>query len=178
MSNLIQLDSEYLERTMGRRSIVQNYGKTVYGYLPGGESAVQELYSYLLTYHLPSRFPGLFNVKKNVFENGITGARFPAEPPQDTDFCLRALAETVEEDLFLLKETETTHLCLAFACCHPTGFDPSTKLGADLSRIHGPVPHYDKIGPSMERYFRKLQVGKSVKRMNASLRAIWTQIQF
>lgn len=151
---------------MGRRSIVEKYGKTVYGYLPGGESAVYELYSYILSYHLPSRFPGLFHIKGNVFENLITGANFPVQPLRDPDFCLRALAETIEEDVFLLKETNSTHVCLAFVCCHPTGFDPSAKLGGDLKSIHGPVPHFEKIGPSMEKYFRRLEVGKSVKRVN------------
>ncbi|KAJ5226119.1 hypothetical protein N7468_007344 [Penicillium chermesinum] len=136
------------------------------GFVRGGEEATYELYSYLLTHHLPSRFPGLFKIHNNVFENHITGANFPAEPPHDPDYCLRVLAETVEEDIFLLQETESTHVCLAFACCHPAGFDPSAKLGADLKAIHGPVPHFEKIGPSMERYFRKLEVGKSVKRVN------------
>lgn len=96
----------------------------------------------------------------------MTGRTFPSTPPKDPETCLQILGETVEEDIFLLKETETTHVCLAFTCCFPTGFDPSSKLGLGLTGIHGPVPSYEKIGPSMERFFRKLEVGKSVKRMN------------
>jgi hypothetical protein len=91
--------------------------------------------------------------------------------------CLRILGETIEEDIFLLEETETTHKCLAFTCCFPTGFDPSSKLGLGLQGIHGPVPAYEKIGPSMERFFRKLEVGKSVKRMNVSS-SILTRVYF
>lgn len=128
-----------------------------------------ELYSYILTHHLPTRFPSLFKVDSTQFTNLVTGRTFPAEPPTDPNVCLRILAETIEEDIFLLKETQTTHVCLAFACCFPTGFNPSSKLGADLAGIHGPVPHYDKIGPSMERYFRKIKPGQVVRRMNVCL---------
>lgn len=143
-----------------------NYQKTVHGCLPGGETAVFELYTFLLAHYLPTRFPTIFTVSKNSFHNKVTGKTFPTTPPQDPETCLRILGETVEEDIFLLKETETTHVCLAFTCCFPTGFDPSSKLGLGLTSIHGPVPSYEKIGPSMERFFRKLEVGKSVKRMN------------
>jgi hypothetical protein len=79
---------------------------------------------------------------------------------------LQIQVETIEEDIFLLKETVNIHVCLAFACYFPTSFDPSTKLGADLAAIHGPVPHYDKIGLSMERYFRRIKPGQVVRRMN------------
>lgn len=170
LSELITIDQDYLDRMTARRSIVANYKNTVHGCLPGGEAAVMELYSYLVGYHLPTRFPSMFKItEKGSFQNIVTGARFPLSPPSDPEICLRTLAETVDEDIFLLKETDTTHVCLAFLCCFPTGFDPSTKLGQDLKRIHDPVPSYDKIGPSMERFFRKLQVGKSVKRMNVSI---------
>ena len=153
---------------MIRRQIISKYKNIVHGYRPGGEAAVYELYSYMLTHHLPSRFPTCFKVNSGKFENLLTKRVFPAEPPKDPETCLQILAETIEEDIFLLKETDTTHVCLAFACCFPTGFDPSTKLGADLPNIHGPVPHYDKIGPSMERYFRRIKPGQVVRRMNVS----------
>jgi len=135
----------------------------VHGYLPGGsEAAIHELYIYLLTSYLPARFPALFHLSqgRKTFTNTITNRSFPTSPPPPADpqRCLVILAETIEEDIFLLRETGDTHVCLAFACCFPTGFDPSTKLGADLRGIHGPVPHYEKIGPSMERFFRRMDV--------------------
>ncbi|KAG8413625.1 hypothetical protein J3458_012694 [Metarhizium acridum] len=70
---------------------------------------------------------------------------------------------------FLLHETPSGHLCVAFMCCFPSGFDPSEKFGNLLKDIHAPVPSYSKIGASMERFFSKLQVGKSVKRLNWSV---------
>lgn len=86
---------------------------------------------------------------------------------------LRILGETVEDDMFLLLQDDATqggeHRAVAFMCCHPAGFDPSSKLDKRLAEIHGPVPAYEKIGASMERYFGRLEVGKEVKRMNVSL---------
>lgn len=91
--------------------------------------------------------------EKKTFNNLETNKSFPTTSPKDLEVCLRILAETIEEDIFLLKETAETHVCPAFVCCFPTGFDPSNKLGQDLKGIHAPVPAYDKIGPSMERFF-------------------------
>ncbi len=71
--------------------------------------------------------------------------------------------------MFLLRETPRGHESTAFVCCFPSGFDPSEKLGRLLSEIHGPVPGYDRIAASMERFFGKLEVGRSVKRMNVRM---------
>lgn len=168
ISNLITVDSQYLERTTLRRHVISEYNDTVHGYIPGSEAAVYELYSYILTHQLPKRFPALFKVQSGEFHNLVTGKTSPANPPKDPRLCLRILAETIEEDVFLLKDTGTTHVCMAFVCCFPAGFNPSEKLGADLTKIHTPVPHYEKIGPSMERYFRRIKPGQLVRRMNAS----------
>lgn len=86
----------------------------------------------------------------------------------DAETSLRAIGETVEEDMFLVRETAGRHRSVAFICCFPAGFNPSTKLDKALEDIHGPVPSYERIGPSIERFFGKLQVGKSVKRLNVS----------
>lgn len=160
---------DYLNRVTTRRDIVSEYKNTVHGFVEGGQEAVRELYSFLLVYYLPVRFPTMFNISdKKTFKNLVTNKAFPTTAPEDPEVCLRILSETVEEDIFLLKETAETHVCPAFVCCFPTGFDPSNKLGQDLKGIHAPVPAYDKIGPSMERFFRKLEVGKIVRRMNVS----------
>lgn len=128
------------------------------------------MYTYLLTELLPIRFPTLFRLSddKSTFENLVTGKSFPTIPSGDMDSALRVLGETVEEDLFLLQETPEGHVSVAFMCCFPSGFDPATKLGKTLVEIHAPVPSYEKIGASMERFFAKLEVGKSVKRTNVS----------
>jgi len=129
---------------------------------------VLELYTYLLSDQLPKRFPAIFRLSKDdsTCENLATGMSFPTVPRGDANAALRILGETIEEDLFLLQQTPEGHQSVAFMCCFPSGFDPSEKLGKTLVEIHAPVPSYEKIGSSMEKFFAKLEVGKSVKRTN------------
>ncbi|KAF5625099.1 hypothetical protein F52700_9474 [Fusarium sp. NRRL 52700] len=170
-SELITIDEDYLDRVTHRRSIIATHGSTVHGCTPEGDAAVRELYTYLLAEQLPKRFPTIFKLSKDnsMCENLATGMSFPTLPEGNMDAALRVLGETVEEDIFLLQETPEGHRSVAFMCCFPSGFDPSSKLGKTLVEIHAPVPSYEKIGSSMERFFTKLEVGKSVKRTNWSV---------
>lgn len=143
---------------------------TVLGFLPEGKEAVREIYNYLFQDYLPIRYPTIFrlNDDKKTLRNIVTSASFSTQAPEDGLIALRRIGQTVEEEMFLLRETPEGHQCVALVCCFASGFDPSTKLGKTLQGIHSPVPAYEKIGPSMERFFSKLEVGKSVKRTNVS----------
>ncbi|KAK0724650.1 hypothetical protein B0H67DRAFT_479811 [Lasiosphaeris hirsuta] len=180
-SELITIDHDYYDRVMARRNTVKEHGPTVIGCVPRGRAAVRELYSYLLGGYLPVRFPTMFQLEHQSgdqhgtdFVNKVTGLRVPLAPAQDEPLvALETIAETVEDDIFLLLQREQQdngepgeHEAVAFVCCHPSGFDPSEKLGKVLRDVHGPVPAYDKIGPSMERFFSRLEVGRSAKRAN------------
>lgn len=162
------IDQDYLERITQRRGIIAEHPGAVRGCIAGGEKAVHELYSYLVYDYLPVRFPEIFTLSDDhtVLTNHITNKSFPTTPPQDSSRALQILGETVEEELFLLLDTPDGHRLFAVMCCFPSGFEPMEKLGKTLNEIHGPVPAYEKIGPSMERFFKKLDVGKSVKRAN------------
>lgn len=165
------MDKNYADRVSLRRTLLRDNSATVHGHLPPGDPAVRELYTFLLSKYLPKRYPSMFRLSPSgeIFHNLVTGAEFPTTPPDDVSAALKALGETVEDDIFLLRETEDgPHVVDAFVCCFPAGFDPSEKLGLLLKDVHGPVPAYDKIGPSMERFFSRLEVGKGVKRMNVS----------
>jgi hypothetical protein len=153
-----------------------NHEPMIMGAIPMGHSAVQELYSYLLQVYLPVRYPTLFSLSKDgqFFYNHITQQTIPATPPEDPLAAFRILGETVEDDMFLLHETPEGHCMVAFVCCFPSGFDPSSKLGKILKDIHEPVPAYEKIGPSMERFFSRLEVGKSVKRINVRFQRVYS----
>ncbi|UNI17061.1 hypothetical protein JDV02_003441 [Purpureocillium takamizusanense] len=170
-SDLIAIDRDYLDRVTHRRHLIQKHGSGVHGSLPGGVAAASELYTFLLVDYLPTRFPTMFELSgdKSRFTNRATGKSWPTAPPEDAATALSILGETVEEDMFLLHETPEGHKCFAFVCCFPSGFDPSAKVGKLLKDIHAPVPSYDKIGASMERFFSKMEVGKSVKRLNWAL---------
>lgn len=164
------MDRNYRDRVAERRGLIAQHPSIVVGAIPEGQAAVDEVYSYLMSDYLPTRFPTIFSVDEGgkVLRNAATGASFPALPPTDPLQALKILAETVEDDMFLLHETEEGHRSVAYVCCYCSGFDPSQKLDKLLAEIHEPVPSYHKIGPSMERYFSRVEVGKNVKRVNVS----------
>ncbi|KAL7788596.1 hypothetical protein V8C37DRAFT_387937 [Trichoderma ceciliae] len=170
-SELITVDTEYLDRVSLRRQLISQHGDMVHACLPAGVEAVRELHQFLLRVYLPARFPTMFRLRDQgrQFENLVTGRAFPTAMPEDPEAALRVLGETVEEDIFLLVGEPEGHRAVGFMCCFPSGFDPSTKVGKLLEEIHRPVPSYDKIGPSMERFFSKIEVGKNVKRTNWSM---------
>lgn len=140
------------------------------GATPQGGDAVRELYSFLVGDYLPTRYPTIFTLDKDsdTMRNHIAEKAIPTCPPDDSLTSFRILGETVEDDMFLLQETADGHRLVAFVCCFPSGFDPSSKLGKVLKDIHDPVPAYEKIGASMERFFSRLEVGKSIRRTNVS----------
>ncbi|KAK0669215.1 hypothetical protein QBC41DRAFT_364982 [Cercophora samala] len=173
-SELIIMDQNYLDRITARKSIVASHPEVVKGYIPSGIAPIRELYAYLMATYLPTRYPTMFSLSSDgtTLHNKVTSSTSPVSPLSlSPDELLSTLATTVEDDIFLLLPDPTTgfHRCVAFLCCHPSGFDPSTKLDKTLADIHGPVPSYDKIGASMEKFFSKLEAGRPVKRMNWGL---------
>lgn len=169
-AELIVMDQNYEDRVLERRQLMAQNPTIVLGAIPRARAAVEEVYSFLLSDYLPRRFPTMFSLSDDgkTFRNGVTGASFPTLPPDDSVEALRRLGETIEDDMFLLYETEQGHRSVAYVCCYCSGFDPSQKLDKLLPEIHEPVPSYHKIGPSMERYFKKVEVGKNMKRVNVS----------
>ncbi|KAH8645501.1 hypothetical protein BX600DRAFT_165672 [Xylariales sp. PMI_506] len=142
----------------------------VLGCVPEGAEPVRELYTYLLRDYLPARFPTMFSLGPKALTNLATGEVVPLEYPAGEPLeALRRLARTVEDDLLLLQQTPEGHRCVALVCTCASGFDPKEKLGRSLRDIHTPVPSYDKIGPSMERYFSRMEVGKNATRVNWSI---------
>ena len=168
-SDLITIDKDYLDRVTLRRSLIAQQGRTVHGCTPAGEAALREVYTYLFQNYLPTRYPSIFSTSPDglTLYNTATGCALPANPPSPLE-SLRNIGETVEEDMFILQQTPEGHRSTAFVCCFPAGFNGSEKLDKLLREIHAPVPGYEKIGASMERFFSKLEVGKSAKRMNVS----------
>lgn len=172
LSNLITIDRDYLARIEERRRLLRIHGTRLHTCLPSGEAAVHELYCFLMKDYLPRRYPTIFTLDSDdkTLHNAVTEKSHPTVPRSgDMEAALRVLGETVEEDMFLLHETPEGHFSDAFICCFAAGFDPSKKVGRLLREIHAPVPSYEKIGSSMEKFFSRLAVGRNVKRMNVSL---------
>lgn len=133
---------------------------------------MREVYSFILGEYLPTRYPTMFQLTPDgsTFHNLVTGREYPSEAAADGDMdaALRVIGENTDDDMFILRETPEGHVADAFMCCCPAGFDPSSKLGKLLKDIHKPVPSYEKIGKSMEKFFSRAEVGKGARRINVS----------
>jgi len=179
-SDLIQIDKKYLDRITLRKQIMAEHPETVLAANDAVQPAVNELYTWLMTTYLPTRFPRLFVLTSNVtssttkfnpthLRNTATYDLYPLTPPPSTTSALRILGYAVEDDLlFLLPSPDGDGYTLqGFVTCFPSGFDTSRKFGLKLREIHAPVPGYaERLERSMDRWFERLEVGTFVRRRN------------
>ena len=146
---------------------MEQYPRTCCGSLPRAAPAVDEFYS-LLTNLLPTRYPTAFSVSSSTLHNHINNSSTPLDPPSADDK-LRAISRNLDEDFLILLKAEDGdgYVLGAHIACFPAGFNVSAKLGWRIRDIHGPVPRYkEKLQPSMERFFDKMETGRFVRRCN------------
>ncbi|TGJ68645.1 hypothetical protein EYR41_004740 [Orbilia oligospora] len=170
-NDLFLIDSSYPSRIALRKQIVNAFPHTSLGASERCGPAIKELYSYILSQHLPSRFPGLFTTStfNGEFKNHVSGDSYALLPPQNLIETLKILATTVEEDILILQKEsgKETYSLQGFIACFPNGFDSSKKMGMELREIHAPVPMFkEKLANSMDRFFGRLEVGRWVRRLN------------
>ncbi|KAF3275628.1 hypothetical protein TWF132_002665 [Orbilia oligospora] len=170
-NDLFLIDSSYPSRIALRKQIVNAFPHTSLGASERCGPAIKELYSYILSQHLPSRFPGLFTTStfNGEFKNHVSGDSYALLPPQNLIEALKILATTVEEDILILQKEsgKETYSLQGFIACFPNGFDSSKKMGMELREIHAPVPMFkEKLANSMDRFFGRLEVGRWVRRLN------------
>lgn len=125
---------------------------------------LNELYEFLVQEYLPHRYPTIFRLdfSAGAVENLVTNEILPLIAPADRYETLRRINRNVEEDfLMLLPSPDCDGYSLqAFVWAYPVGFDPQSKLGIKLRDAHQRVPGYkEKLAPSMDRYFSKLEPG-------------------
>ncbi|KAI5818080.1 hypothetical protein BZA77DRAFT_343188 [Pyronema omphalodes] len=180
-NELIMLDRNYRMRLAKRRHLMRTHHNTT-GCLPHASWAVNEFYTYLISNHLPTRFPTVFSKSPSgtLVLNQTTSDTYPVIP-QSSQNALTALGENLDEDfVFLVPDAEGVYRVGAFVMCFPNGFDMSTKLGATMEEIHKPVPELQaKLGKSIERHFARMTPGveNGVKRTNWSISRsseLWT----
>lgn len=184
MSDLIVMDKNYLDRLNIRKQIIRDHRPIAISALPRVKAAVDELYTYLLGYHLPTRFPRMFklmNDEKHHSQllNMVTNEYLPLQPPADPEKTLQLLGENLDEDLLFLLPSEDGdgYVLYGYVTCFPSGFNTKEKLGLKLRDIHGPVPGYKaKLEKSMDRFFDKLEVGNIVMRTNVSTEAFLNKV--
>ncbi|KAJ4377887.1 hypothetical protein N0V83_000717 [Neocucurbitaria cava] len=184
LSDLVAMDKTYRERLAIRESLIQHERHEVLACNPKAAPAVLELYTWLTSIYLPTRFPSIFTPATNKNTNGLnflrnefTGTLLPLHTT-DADLALQLIGSNIDTDfLFLLPASELStdaggdkYRLEAFITCFPSGFNTRSKLNKLLSDIHAPVPSYkEKLEKSMDRFFAAMPVGRIVKRANWSV---------
>lgn len=171
-SELIQIDKNYLTRLTLRKQIIASHHDIAIQASPEIKSAVDELYTWLISTYLPTRFPTLFTLTPTSLHNAATSLFLPLSPPDDPIKTLEILGSNLDEDFLLLLPSADGdgYVLKGYVTCFPAGFNTKEKFGLKLRDIHGPVPGYkEKIGLSMDRFFDRLEVGRVVLRSNWSI---------
>ncbi|RAL15405.1 heme-dependent oxidative N-demethylase family protein [Aspergillus homomorphus CBS 101889] len=119
ISTLIPIDKTYKARLAYRQSLLSRYPSVVIGVTPAAErqgslahAAVRELYEFVLSVYLPTRYPGVFDLqvhalpkketKPRYLLNRITNRLIPARSPSSTREALETLGTVVDEDFLVL----------------------------------------------------------------------------
>ncbi|CEJ61078.1 hypothetical protein PMG11_09622 [Penicillium brasilianum] len=175
ISELIEMDKNYLERITLRKKIMAEQSETVLGAADGVKDAVDEFYVWLVGIYLPTRYPTMFHLlpatdeKPEYLRSLVTDERYPVLPHSDPRDTLRSMGGLIDDDLlFLLPSDDGDSVTLkGFVTCCPNGFNTAEKLNLKLRDIHTPVPQYkERLEKSMDRFFDRIKVGRVVKRAN------------
>jgi len=160
----IELENTYEERIRQRQTLFAKHGEAVLQALPGSELACKELMEMVLQF-LCARYPQYFCLLNNntTLHNSIlqTDTDLATTPP------LHVLLNNVPEDFAIMLRSEKTGLYVfrAGIICSALGWNVGSKIGLNLSGIHGPIPDYkEKMQFSMDRYFAKKPTDKPIQR--------------
>ena len=166
---MIRIDCNFLTRLALRSKILFQHPSSVRA-SAFSHPAVVELYTFLTSRYLPTRFPSLFAVSSSQLQNLASGATYPVTPSPCPVSILRTLGELVDEDfMFLLPDTRGALTLQAYVACFASGFAMDEIFDKDLDGIHSKVPAYgEKIGPSMKRWFARVGAGTFWRRANVS----------
>ncbi|TNE36898.1 MAG: DUF3445 domain-containing protein, partial [Alphaproteobacteria bacterium] len=149
-------DENYLADLAEKRRLITEHRGKVFAEMPESRAAQRDILK-LITTELAEAHPGVMA---------------PAPAFKD-DAPLLAAAELVQEDLVLMRKSEThpgEYYLAAAAVCFPTGWNLTEKVGKVMRAIHHPVPDLNAaIGNPIDRFFRNLKPGKKVERFNWGL---------
>lgn len=82
---------------------------------------------------------------------------------------LEVAARHVHEDLVIMEKRDGEWTMTAGVVCFPTRWSPAEKLGQPMAAIHEPVPRYEEIGATVDRFFDRLRPGVVAWRPNWSV---------
>ncbi|KAF8866673.1 hypothetical protein BDZ45DRAFT_640007 [Acephala macrosclerotiorum] len=178
LSELLEFDKNYLDRITLRKQIIEEHHPIAIQSAPSCTPALNELYTFLTSTYLPTRYPTIFSLSPpssptpTSLLNHATSQHLPLSPPTDPIKAWEIIGQNLDEDFLILLPSEDGdgYRLMGYVTCFPAGFNTKEKFGMKLREIHVPVPGYKaKLEKSMDRFFERLEVGKVVKRSNWSI---------
>ncbi|KAF3902883.1 hypothetical protein AA313_de0208401 [Arthrobotrys entomopaga] len=170
----IELESTYLARLAQRHRLYEEHKTKIIDYRPGPSAADAERLSMacrelmeMVIQFLVVRYPHYFSldVSKMVLYNGILDKQFDL---LNIDPLMVVFKNVPEDFVVMMDDTEGDrtgeYICRAGVICSSIGWNLGEKIGKGLGEIHGGVPHMDRMGASMARYFTKLPPNKPIQR--------------
>lgn len=166
LANWIEVDENLSAHLAEKRRLYAEMPDKVFVEEPDTRAAQREVL-YLLTAHLPARFPHAYKAVGDGI--GVVG-----EHPRPAHGApLVAASLLVQEDLILMRRGDDGWRLAAGSLCFPSSWTLTEKFGKTLHTIHIPVPGF---GPGsrpddlIARMFDGLQ-GQAMERFNWSVQA-------
>jgi len=160
----LDIDSDFAQFHEHKLEQFKIRPQSVYGQLPGSETAVAELREALLQ-HLLAEHGSVYTRGNNCLRHDITGLEFrlPAENLWQTSLW-------IQEDICLLQQIDGEFRLTAASVCSPSNWHPADKLGCSLDSIHRPVPGFEeRLSGRVDALFSALKPDKPLLRYNWSL---------
>lgn len=151
----LEIDEEFIFHLQCKAQLLTNRYEDVFVALPGTQAAQEEVLQ-LLTEHLTTHFPeiyqpldrGIYNLKTQESWGFGTFADAP----------LDLAGRLVQEDLCLLLPHERGYRLSAASVCFPLRWRLREKLGQPMGQIHQRVPDYtQKLEQPVDKVFARLR---------------------
>jgi hypothetical protein len=165
----IEPDAFLAEHLDQKEALFANARDAVFAAEPATLAAQDEVLA-LLADHLTERFPDLYRRHGEVIEIVPAGRSVALDAEPDTP--LVTAARLVQEDLVLMRKSESGWRLVGAALCFPSSWSLAEKFGRPLDEIHAPVPGFaagTRPAALIARIFDNLQVDQPVERLNWSL---------
>lgn len=162
----IAVDEAYASDLREKRRLFESERAQVLVALPGSVPAQREVRD-AVAQHLALHHPSLARLHGRRIEGPALGESIDLDT-EDTP-AIETAARLVQEDLCIMERSDSRWCLTAAAVCFPTRWDLPSKLGMPLAAIHDPVPGYERIAASADRFFDALRPGPAFRRSNWSL---------
>ena len=165
LDNWIDPDIHLVRYLDEKERLAALYPDQVYVAESGTEAAQTEVLA-LLSEHLPTRFPGIYQRRTGSIV--VAGREVVLSGPQP----LSIAAQLVQEDLILMRRAEAGWRLVAGSLSFPSSWRLREKFGLPMNAIHAPVPGFGAGSRNAEliaRMFDNLKPAIAVVRWNWSL---------